>query len=146
MHQIEGRIVGVHGGDSITLLDVNNRQHKIRLVGIDAPELGQPFGRASKQHLAELLARREAVAECSKIDRFRRRVCRVMVASSYGAHVTGCAVASFSFIGCALGLPSFGGPGSSSAPGSRSHLQQPHRGCALIGTLSGWAHLAALLW
>ena len=40
-------------------------KHKIRLDGIDAPELGQPFGRASKQHLAELLANREAVAECS---------------------------------------------------------------------------------
>jgi len=77
--QIKGRIVGVHDGDSITLLDADNRQHKIRLDGIDAPELGQPFGRASKQHLAELLASREAVAECSKIDRYRRKVCRVMV-------------------------------------------------------------------
>ena len=74
-----GRIARLHDGDSITLLDADNRQHKIRLDGIDAPELGQPFGRASKQHLAELLANREAMAECSKIDRFRRRVCRVMV-------------------------------------------------------------------
>ena len=65
-HQIEGRIVGVHDGDTITLLDADNRQHKIRLDGIDAPELGQPFGRASKQHLAELLANREAVAECEE--------------------------------------------------------------------------------
>jgi len=78
-HTIEGRIVGVHDGDSITLLDADNRQHKIRLDGIDAPELGQPFGRASRQHLAELLASREAVAECSKIDRYRRNVCRVLV-------------------------------------------------------------------
>lgn len=77
-HQIEGRIVGVHDGDTITLLDVNNRQHKIRLNGIDAPELWQPFGRASKQHLAELLTNREAAAECSKTDRYRREVCRVL--------------------------------------------------------------------
>ena len=68
-HQIEGRVVGITDGDTITLLDADKRQHKIRLDGIDAPELGQPFGRASKQHLAELLANREAVAECSKIDR-----------------------------------------------------------------------------
>ena len=78
-HQIEGRVVGVHDGDTITLLDSEHRQHKIRLDGIDAPELGQPFGRASKLHLAELLAGREAVAECSKIDRYRREVCRVLV-------------------------------------------------------------------
>jgi hypothetical protein len=78
-HQIEGRIVGVHDGDSITLLDAENRQHKIRLDGIDAPELGQPFGRVSKQRLTELLANREAVAECGKTDRYRCEVCRVLV-------------------------------------------------------------------
>jgi len=37
-HQIAGRIVRVHDGDTITLLDVNKSQHKIRLDGIDAPE------------------------------------------------------------------------------------------------------------
>ena len=71
--------MGVTDGDTITLLDVDNRQHKIRLDGIDAPESGQPFGRASKKHLAELLADREAVVECSKTDRYRREVCRVLV-------------------------------------------------------------------
>ena len=78
-HQIEGRIVGVTDGDTITLLDADHRQHKIRLDGIDAPESGQPFGRALKQHLAELVANREAVAACGKIDRYRREVCRVLV-------------------------------------------------------------------
>ena len=78
-HQIKGRIVGIHDGDSITLLDADNRQHKIRLDGIDAPELGQSFGRASKQHLARLVVNREALAECSKVDRYRRNVCRVLV-------------------------------------------------------------------
>ena len=54
-------------------------QHKIRLDGIEAPERGQPFGGASQRHLAELLASREAVAERSKIDRYQREVCRVVV-------------------------------------------------------------------
>ena len=66
-------------GATITLLDVNNRQHKMRLSGIDAPEVGQPFGRASKQHLAERLAHRQVVAGCSKIDRYGREVCMVVV-------------------------------------------------------------------
>jgi endonuclease YncB( thermonuclease family) len=43
------------------------------------PESRQPFGRASKQHLAELLANREDVAKCSKIDRYPREVCHVLV-------------------------------------------------------------------
>ena len=36
---IEGRVVGVADGDTITLLDGNRQQHRIRLAGIDAPEL-----------------------------------------------------------------------------------------------------------
>ena len=71
--------MGVTDGDTITLLDAGKRQHKIRLGGIDAPESGQPFGRVSKLHLAELVAHREAVAECSKTDRYGRAVCRVLV-------------------------------------------------------------------
>lgn len=78
---IEGRIVGVHDGDTVTLLDADHRQHRIRLDGIDAPESGQSFGRMSKQHLAELMAGREALAECSKLDRYGREVCRVLVGS-----------------------------------------------------------------
>lgn len=78
-HQIEGAVVGVHDGDTVTLLDADHRQHKIRLDGIDAPELGQPFGRASKQHLAELAAHQQARAECHKTDHYGREVCRVLV-------------------------------------------------------------------
>jgi endonuclease YncB( thermonuclease family) len=80
--QIEGRIVGVTDGDTITLLDADKRQHKIRLDGIDAPERGQPFGRASKQHLAGLAFNQEAVAECHKTDRYGREVSRVLVAGA----------------------------------------------------------------
>jgi endonuclease YncB( thermonuclease family) len=35
---LPGRVVGVSDGDTITLLDSNHSQHKIRLTGIDAPE------------------------------------------------------------------------------------------------------------
>ena len=38
-----GRVVGVHDGDTITVLDTSRAQHKIRLAGIDAPELKQAF-------------------------------------------------------------------------------------------------------
>ena len=39
-----GRVVGVHDGETITVLDDSKAQHKIRLTGIDAPELMQAFG------------------------------------------------------------------------------------------------------
>ena len=76
---IAGRIVGVTDGDTITMLDAEYRQHKIRLDGIDAPEKSQAFGNRSKQHLSNLAFNREAIAECSKTDRCGRQVCRVLV-------------------------------------------------------------------
>ena len=33
---LEGRVVGVHDGDTITVLDASKTQYKIRLAGIDA--------------------------------------------------------------------------------------------------------------
>ena len=46
---ITGKVVGVSDGDTITVLDGSNQQHKIRLDGIDAPESNQDFGSRAKQ-------------------------------------------------------------------------------------------------
>lgn len=35
---IIGEVVGVTDGDTVTLLDGDHTQHKVRLAGIDAPE------------------------------------------------------------------------------------------------------------
>ena len=42
---ITGQVVGVADGDTITVLDADKVQHKIRLAGIDAPEKKQAFGK-----------------------------------------------------------------------------------------------------
>lgn len=76
---IVGRVVGVSDGDTITVLDAQHQQHKIRLAGIDAPESKQPFGQASKKHLSELVFGRDVTLDCEKIDRYKRKVCVVMV-------------------------------------------------------------------
>lgn len=36
------RVVAVMDGDTLTVLDAANRQQRVRLVGIDAPERGLP--------------------------------------------------------------------------------------------------------
>lgn len=41
--QLSGRVVGVHDGDTITVLTVDKRSVRTRLVEIDAPESGQPY-------------------------------------------------------------------------------------------------------
>lgn len=76
---IEGRVVGVHDGDTITVLDGTNTQHKIRLAGIDAPESKQAFGQASKKHLSDLVFGKGVTLDCGKTDKYRREVCVVMV-------------------------------------------------------------------
>lgn len=75
---LTGKIVAVSDGDTVRLLDANKVQHKIRLAGIDAPEFRQAFGQRSKQHLAELIHGQEVVAECGKVDKYQRQVCKIL--------------------------------------------------------------------
>lgn len=53
--QLTGKIVGISDGDTVTLLDNSNVQHKIRLWGIDAPEKKQDYGAKAKEHLSDLI-------------------------------------------------------------------------------------------
>ena len=72
-------MVGVSDGDTITVLDSERKQHKIRINGIDAPEKGQAFGERSRQSLAQMAHEKDARIECHKTDRFGREVCKVWV-------------------------------------------------------------------
>lgn len=49
------RVEMINDGDTVTCLDTEGRRVKIRLVGIDAPELDQPKGRESRAALAAKL-------------------------------------------------------------------------------------------
>jgi len=76
---LAGRVVKVSDGDTITVLDPTNQQHKIRLMGIDAPEKKQPFGERSKQVLSNMVYDRKVVVEYSKLDRYGRKVGKVLI-------------------------------------------------------------------
>jgi len=76
---LHGRIVSIADGDTVTLLDSANQQHKIRLAGIDAPEAHQAFGQKSKTNLAAMVFNKDVVAECGKQDKYKRQVCTVIV-------------------------------------------------------------------
>jgi endonuclease YncB( thermonuclease family) len=76
---IEGRVVGIADGDTITVLDADKTQHKIRLAGIDAPEKKQPFGQRSKESLSELVFSKTVKVETDKRDKYGREVGKVMV-------------------------------------------------------------------
>jgi endonuclease YncB( thermonuclease family) len=75
----EGRVVGVQDGDTITVLDSSNANHRIRLLGIDTPEKGQAFGTQSKQNLSEAVFDKVVTIEWSKHDRYGRIVGKVLL-------------------------------------------------------------------
>ena len=76
---LTGRVVGVADGDTITVLDADRQQHKIRLGGIDAPEKAQPFGERSKQSLSRMVFGKEVRVEWDKRDKYKRIVGKVWV-------------------------------------------------------------------
>lgn len=84
---LTGRTVGVADGDTITVLDITNTQHKIRLAGIDAPEKSQPFGQRSKESLSALVFGRTVTVETDKVDRYRRKVGKVRTPEGVDANL-----------------------------------------------------------
>ncbi len=74
-----GRVVGVSDGDTVTVLDARNRQHTIRLGGIDAPESRQAFGQRAKRTLSDLVFAREVRIEYVKRDNYGRIVGTILV-------------------------------------------------------------------
>lgn len=76
---IEGRVVGVADGDTITVLYDTHTQHTIRLAGIDAPEKRQAFGNVSKQSLADMVAGQSVAVEWVKVDKYKRKVGKVLL-------------------------------------------------------------------
>lgn len=69
---IIGRCTKVSDGDTITVLDSEKVQHKVRLDRIDAPEKKQAFGEKSKQHLSEMVFGKDVRVEWQKKDRYQR--------------------------------------------------------------------------
>lgn len=49
--KVFGHVIEVSSGDKLTLLDTTHTIHKVRLIGIDAPESSQPYGKQSRDSL-----------------------------------------------------------------------------------------------
>ena len=77
--EIQGTVVAVSDGDTITVLTPAKKQHKIRLLGIDAPEKEQPFGRKSKFSLSDMVYLKEVTVQTDKQDRYKRDLGKVML-------------------------------------------------------------------
>ena len=79
--ELHGSVVGVSDGDTITVLDGARQPRKVRLAGIDAPEMRQPYGARAKQNLAALVFGKPVLVVWHKRDRYRRIVGHVLLAA-----------------------------------------------------------------
>ena len=76
---LQGKVVSVADGDTITVLDAEKNQHKIRLQGIDAPEKAQAFGAKSKQALYEMVHGKTVQVSFEKSDKYGRILGKVLL-------------------------------------------------------------------
>ena len=76
---LEGTVVKITDGDTLTLLTPSSQQVKIRLAGIDTPERKQPFGNRAKQALSSLAFQKQALIKVEAKDRYGRIVGTVFV-------------------------------------------------------------------
>ncbi|NCA90559.1 MAG: nuclease, partial [Gammaproteobacteria bacterium] len=74
-----GTVVRILDGDTVEVLDVHKRTHRVRLAGIDTPESKQPFGAKSKRVLSSLVGGETVAVDWHKRDRYDRLVGKIML-------------------------------------------------------------------
>ena len=79
VHSFTGRVVSIHDGDTVTVLQ-DSTQVKVRLNEIDAPELKQAFGTRARQALGERLQGKQVRVEWEKRDKYGRTLGTVYLA------------------------------------------------------------------
>lgn len=74
---LSGRVVRVADGDTLSLLDAGNNQHRLRLYGIDAPEREQEHGEQAARALAERVSGQRLDVIIVDTDNYGRQVATV---------------------------------------------------------------------
>ncbi|MBY0426791.1 MAG: thermonuclease family protein [Cytophagales bacterium] len=69
--QMPLRVVGVHDGDTFEVL-LNGKKRACRLTNIDAPEIGQKYGTASRDSLRKAILGKVVMVDSVGVDRYKR--------------------------------------------------------------------------
>jgi micrococcal nuclease len=76
-----GKVVGISDGDTIRVLH-NGRAERIRLNGIDCPELHQPFGARAKLFTSSLAFGKTVNVDVTGTDRYQRTIAQITLPDS----------------------------------------------------------------
>lgn len=79
---IQGKVINLGWGDSLTVLDAQSKQHRVRLLGIDAPEKEQNFGPAARQKLSAMVFGKAVSVKYQKMDRNGRPLGKVLLGTT----------------------------------------------------------------
>lgn len=74
-----GKIIKIHDGDTMHIIDSDGRKHKIRMAYIDAPEINQAYGTQSRDNLIDAALNKKAKVRVFEADRYQREVAQVSV-------------------------------------------------------------------
>lgn len=66
-------VVSIHDGDTLRIM-LDGKEEKLRLYGIDTPELKQEYGKEAKEELQKMCKNKKAKVELKGIDRYKRHL------------------------------------------------------------------------
>ena len=76
----DGKITKIIDGDTVYFqTNGHNDSKKLRLVGIDAPEIKQPFGRQSRKCLSNLINNQSVQIISFGEDRYKRTLAKILI-------------------------------------------------------------------
>ena len=79
-----GICVHVLDGDTVDVVDDGQNLHRMRITGLDAPELGQPYGQQAKAELKELILGKEVTIIPMGIDKYKRELASLRIKTAIG--------------------------------------------------------------
>lgn len=75
---VRGTVISITDGDTVIVAH-DGIPEKVRLVDVDSPEKSQPFGRAAKKFLSELIYMHEVTVDRTGKDRYGRTLATVVL-------------------------------------------------------------------
>lgn len=85
---LQGRVISVADGDTMTVMTQKGAREKVRLYGIDCPESGQSFGDDAAAFTSSLVLWSEVELLEQNRDQYGRSVCVVMLADGRSLNET----------------------------------------------------------
>ena len=74
-----GTVSRIKDGDTLVVVDADDAEHHVRMIGIDAPEMKQTFGKESALALSDLVLYQLVTVAAGKPDRYGRIMGKVLL-------------------------------------------------------------------